>query len=585
MFIHKLLFFCCIVLLIVSGTFFYPRWQKDGSEAQISWDAGGYYWYLPAAFIYKDIKQQKFKDSILNKYAPLPPNDFQYAAKTENGNYVMKYTLGMAIMETPWFLIAHNIAQSLGYEPDGFSRPYQFMIYLGGILFAILGVIMLRKLLSYFYSPTVVTITIVLLVFGTNYLNYAGIDVGMTHTWLFTLYVLVMYYSHNFYQSGKSKYIIYLGITIGITGLIRPPEVIAIFIPLLWGLQKVSITTFKERIQNLKPYLASLIVAIAIAAGILSLQFIYWKYASGSWFVYSYGNQGFSWLRPHLKLYAFNFQCGWLIYTPLMFFAILGIIPFIKNGQNKVAILTLIALNYYIVAAWDMWDYGGRAMIQNYPILIFPLASLWQWTIRQTWSLIILAPTTLIASYANLWWTYQAHGGGLIGDVPTNKTYYFKTLFRYDLPREYQKIRDNEDTYLSTVKRPVTLYTSDSTTFKGKPSITIVDTLTFTKQILIVPERKYKWIRAYADFSIKEKDWNVWYMTQFFITIKYKGNVLKSNQIRIQRIMEANTQKNICVDTYIGDHIFDEAELHFRNDNAGRIPCKISNIHIIGFNE
>ena len=30
------------------------------------------------------------------------------------------------------------------------------------------------------------------------------------------------------------------------------------------------------------------------------IQLAYWKYASGEWLVYSYEDQGFSWLKPHL---------------------------------------------------------------------------------------------------------------------------------------------------------------------------------------------------------------------------------------------------------------------------------------------
>jgi hypothetical protein len=43
---------------------FYPKWKQSGVEATISWDASGYYMYLPALFIYQDIKTCSFKDSV-----------------------------------------------------------------------------------------------------------------------------------------------------------------------------------------------------------------------------------------------------------------------------------------------------------------------------------------------------------------------------------------------------------------------------------------------------------------------------------------------------------------------------------------
>ncbi|MBX9449464.1 MAG: hypothetical protein KL787_07005 [Taibaiella sp.] len=171
--------FACILLLVSAGSLFYPRWQKTHGEAQLSWDAGGYYWYLPSVFIYKDLKHQSFKDSVLRQYHMTPPEDFQYGYLHEaSGNYVLRYTFGMALMEAPFFFIAHSAAASLGYPADGFSVPYQFMIYLGGILMAVIGLIYLRKLLLYYFKDSTVAITLLLLVFGTNYLNYAGIDAG-----------------------------------------------------------------------------------------------------------------------------------------------------------------------------------------------------------------------------------------------------------------------------------------------------------------------------------------------------------------------------------------------------------------------
>src|SRR5258706_3853567 len=80
-------------LLIVSlvwfllGAFYYPKWNKPGSEAAISWDVSGYYQYLPAIFIYKDIKKQDFMGDINAKYLPSPAYD-QTFGHHDSGNLV-----------------------------------------------------------------------------------------------------------------------------------------------------------------------------------------------------------------------------------------------------------------------------------------------------------------------------------------------------------------------------------------------------------------------------------------------------------------------------------------------------------------
>jgi hypothetical protein len=140
----------CALVICYTGFFFYPRWQQPRTEAAISWDVSGYYWYLPSVFIYHDIKHQAFKDSIINKYHPA--DNFPQGMKLENGNYVMKYSSGMALMYLPFFLAAHVSAGPLRYPADGFSKPYQFAIQFGGLLIAIIGLWYFRKLLLNYYS-------------------------------------------------------------------------------------------------------------------------------------------------------------------------------------------------------------------------------------------------------------------------------------------------------------------------------------------------------------------------------------------------------------------------------------------------
>src|SRR5690606_38307458 len=106
-------------------------------------------------------KGQGFKDSLIQKYQPTPPGDPQQVFFDEAaGNYVLKYTSGMAIMEAPFFFIAHFLAPHLDYPADGFSPPYQVMIYLGGLLMTLLGLWYLRKLLLLFYSDKVTGVTL-----------------------------------------------------------------------------------------------------------------------------------------------------------------------------------------------------------------------------------------------------------------------------------------------------------------------------------------------------------------------------------------------------------------------------------------
>jgi hypothetical protein len=121
--LSRYVYVCCAVVMCYTSFFFYPRWKEAKTEAAISWDVSGYYWYLPSVLIYKDLKHQGFKDSVLNKYGPTH-REFLQGMALDNGNYVMKYASGMAVMYLPFFTAAHLAAGALGYPRDGFSTPY-----------------------------------------------------------------------------------------------------------------------------------------------------------------------------------------------------------------------------------------------------------------------------------------------------------------------------------------------------------------------------------------------------------------------------------------------------------------------------
>src|SRR5690554_4799711 len=122
------LYFSLSCFILIAAHAYYPKWKQQGIEATLTWDVSGYYMYLPAAFIYKDIKQCRFQDEVLQEYQPT--FDFQQAFKHEpSGNYVFKYPIGQAIQMAPFFAVGHLwAAQSPEYKADGFSFPYQVSI-------------------------------------------------------------------------------------------------------------------------------------------------------------------------------------------------------------------------------------------------------------------------------------------------------------------------------------------------------------------------------------------------------------------------------------------------------------------------
>lgn len=583
-------FFCALVMLVASLVY-YPRWQHSGTEAAISWDVSGYYWYLPSLFIYHDIKHQSFKDSILNHYGPTG-TDFQQAALLPNGNYVLKYSSGMAVMYLPFFAAGHIAAHLLGYPPDGFSPPYQFSIQFGGLLIALLGIWILRKVLLLYYSDRVVAFTLLLLVLGTNYLNVAGIDCGMSHSWLFTIYASLLWCSHLFHETGKRKYAIAIGLLCGLAVLTRPTDIVSIFIPLLWGLNSLSVSAIQQHMRYLRSRWGDILLAAMLVALVESVQLVYWKYVSGSWLVYSYGNQGFSWIHPHVFLYALNYKCGWLTYSPMMWLSLIGIIPFLIYGRNRVAVLLFILVNYYIVSAWNVWEYGGRAMVQAYAVMSIPFAACIDWVLHRQWSRWVGGLIAAIFLYFNCWMLIQYHTGGLYDGDSMTKEYFWAVLGRWHVPRYKRVLLDAPDLYEGEMHNKRLLYANNFDTCTGPHYLTRNDGK--GKAILLgpgctqlpsvnIPFTKHNvWIMAEATVHMPRREGNVWHMPKMMLRLRNQTDIVRDNICLLGRLMDEGETANIQLQLKIPDSNFDTLTFTIWND-LSPIPIIVDDVRIWEF--
>ncbi len=582
--------FLCLVLI---SFFYYPKWKNVGVESTLSWDVSGYYWYLPAIFIYKDVKQVAFSQEVLKKHQCTP--DFQQAFLHSSGNYVMKYSSGMALQYLPFFAVAHTLAAPLGFEADGFSKPYQLAIQIGGLVMCLLGLIFLRKMLLPYFSDKVVSIVILCYAFATNYLNYAAIDNALTHTWLFAWYAILIYLTDRFYKKPTLPLALGVGAILGICTLTRPTDIISILIPLLWAMPSLRIAAIRERVrfmgQHLSLYLSAGVVFVLIAG----IQLAYWKYVTGQWFVYSYGGQSFNWLKPHVYLYPFSARTGWLVYTPIMVFALFGLVALYRRKINFWALFLFILINTYIVTAWDIWWYGGRAMIQSYPALAFPFAALIAATdvhkIRRT----LLYSVFVLFAYYNIWWTHQIHRGQLVDPYNMTRAYFWAVVGRFNVPEETLKLYDTRYIFTGARKDVKELYlnTFDSDTalinsgkrLNGTPCEYLTKGREYT-QVGTVPLQNdaAQWLRVSADFKCEMKEWELWRMPQLCVRFMNGEKEVKGYAIRLHRFLNTGDLKNLYIDVKLPKKPFTTVSFYVWNPGSEQ-DLQMDNLKAETYNE
>jgi len=599
---------CC--LCIITAALWYPKWEKPRTEAALSWDVMGYYLYLPAAIIHKDLKQLAFKDEILAKYHPT--GSFYQAFLHDSGNYVMKYPIGLAILYLPFFLLAHLAAYIGGYPMDGFSLPYQAGISWGSIFIALLGLWWLRKILRLYFSEWAVGFSLIAVVGASNYLNYTAIDGSMSHNWVFTLVVFLIWQTIKWYQQPTIFNSLCIGACIGLAALSRPTDILICLIPIFWGLNnKEDIATRLLFWKQKWNYLLAIVSTVLLIG---SIQLFYWKYVSGDWLVYSYQEDGFSWLHPHIKNVLISYRKGWLVYTPIMLLALIGWLPLYRKYRFLFwGGFVYFILHFYITAAWDVWWYGGafgqRAFIQAYPILLFPFAAFIDSYILGKYKVINISNVDnfknvgnsnskpvntrflgfkrmafgiflLFTIWLNCFQTYQAHGHGFEVDAMT-KAYYWRIFGKanptdldkkmLDTREDYQGERQNiQAIYLNDFeKEPASAVYTDKQVFSGKQSLELNAQNQFSPEIRIPVERTpNKWIRVQAQFYVPQKEWEVWKMAQMVVRFKKDGQILKKRMIRVHRQLGERAWQSNWTDMDISKGDFDEVVVLFWNANS-----------------
>lgn len=413
-----------IALICLTVTEVHLNLARHRSRAVIAWDVMGYYSYLPATFIEQDLRLSFITPENEHLY-----QQTRYAYHDDRlGHHILKYPMGMAILYAPFFFTAHLLAGPLGEQADGYSEIYHLCIEYSGVFYLCFGMLFLRRLLLLYVPEPVAAGSMLLIFFATNLLCYSTIDPGMSHSYSFSLFAVLLYVTARYYRHPRWQAALAAGILVGLLILVRPPNAMLGLVIPLYGVY--SLKLFRDRLRFWQQHYRHLLILVGFCFLVMMPQFLYWHYVSGHYLVFSYGEEGFFFGNPHIAECLLGFRKGWLIYSPVCFFALGALVmtrhPLLKDLRLPSLIIGPIYL--YVVASWWCWWYGGsfgqRAMIDLYPLLCLALAA-WLVRIRQfpkplRWLSGMLLTTCLIL---NIYQTFQYKYNIIHYDAMTARAY------------------------------------------------------------------------------------------------------------------------------------------------------------------
>lgn len=408
-----------VVLIIVSAIIIgVKHWKKN--DKVIAMDVVSYYAYLPATFIFNDIKLEHRETFDNGLFWPEPLPD---------GHQVIKTSMGMSILYSPFFFLSHRIAKLTGDKANGFTSIYKAGLLFSSVFYLFVGLFFLRRILKSYFSEQIAALTILTVALGTNLLNYATYDACMSHTYNFALINIFVWYTIEWYKSPRLFSLLLLGMLSGLITLVRPSNIVILLFFLIYGVY--SGETLKQRFKLvLTKFHWFVFMGVAFVA-IWIPQFIYWWRITGHFLVNSYPDEQFFWSNPHFIEGFFSYRKGWLVYTPVMIFALIGI-PFLfkKLKEFSWAITVFLLIESYVIVSWWCWWYGGsfgmRSFIDYYGILAIPLALLLTlfWDYKK-YSKIIVLGIVIFSMAQNYFFLEKYKRSSLHYDSTTKASFWF----------------------------------------------------------------------------------------------------------------------------------------------------------------
>lgn len=374
-----------LFLLIATVTMFL-QWNFHGHDPidflRHGNDSLGYYQWLPAAF-------------ITGEFDHLP-----WTHHLENGNWISLFTLGLAVVWLPFFLLGHLAAGMFGYPQDGFSAPYGVAFMFGSALIAGAAVTMAFRLARRFSSAVPAAAAAVTIFAGTNLLHYSIEQSNMSHLPSMLLVAVYTWVSLSILD-GRTKWQVFLLIYSGaLLLLIRQTNVFVLLLPFLLqgpreGARQLLYAFGQRRIEW--------VVALLVILVPYALQLLYWQAMTGDLVVFTYGTKGehFEFTRMVPGRVLFDIRNGWLVYTPLFIPVLIMLGRAAWQGRSPArTILLLVLVTLLIYSAWWCWylgtAFGHRGFVDLYALLTIPLAWLFAGIQRRPFVVQLFAAIVLV---------------------------------------------------------------------------------------------------------------------------------------------------------------------------------------------
>lgn len=336
------------------------HWGVLDSFLELGNDSRGYYQYLPGFFIEDDMTKLFWSHPLMN------------------GNHLALFQIGVAIMQGPFFLVAHLCAMLFNLPVTGYSMPYCLAVFAATATYTGAAVTLLALAVKREFGRPTGLFVVASLFLCSNLYFYSAYQPGMSHAYTFFLVALVVFLTPIFWQEGRGLFGIALAL--GLIVLVRPNNGVVLFYFLLYS---TSPSNLRDKALFLLRRWKAGLPAVAIVLFSIALQMSYWHLVSGEYLLFTYATkgEGFEWTKAAMSQVLFSHQNGWFMYHPFLLLPMAGVVwCAVSRKFNGLLVLCIWALCWYIIASWWNWWFGAafghRAFLDILPLLAIPFGFL-----------------------------------------------------------------------------------------------------------------------------------------------------------------------------------------------------------------
>lgn len=355
-------------------------------------DGVGYYAYARAPLIQHNLRfEEDWRHANLqfSQSRVLPDGQLQSGQYTQTGHVSNLFTVGPALLWTPFLLFAHSLvllSDALGAHipADGFSFPYTLAMALGTAFYGFLGLFFSYSLARKYIEARWAFLA-TLGIWGASSLPvYMYFNPAWSHAHSAFAVALFLWYWDRTRGTRTLRQWVLLGLISGLMVDVYFPNGVFLVLPLVESLVAYkrfwTAKTLRAAIPLLTANLFFLLVALLAFTPTLVTRYIIF---GGIFRFGAYTVLPWDWSAPYWRFVLFSSEHGLFTWTPILALATIGLF-FVPRLTRSVTLFLAApaAAFYYVIASYPYWhglaSFGNRFFISITPVFIFGLALLLQ---------------------------------------------------------------------------------------------------------------------------------------------------------------------------------------------------------------